>query len=60
MTKLKKLLNIKLEDDNTTPYGGVSFSGETLKDFLDEAEINYSTNLEEINKALNECGIKQI
>ena len=59
MTKLKKLLNTKLEDD-TTPYGGVSFSGETLKDFLDEAEINYSTSLEEINKALNECGIKQI
>lgn len=60
MTNLQNLLNTKLEDDNTTPYGGISFAGETLRDFMDEAELDYNTSLEEINEALKDCGIKQI
>lgn len=54
-----RLLNKKLKDDGT-PYGGISFEGETLKDFLDSMGIPYSTPLEKINKALKECGIKTI
>ena len=30
---IKKNLNVALEDDDT-PTGGISFMGETLKDFL--------------------------
>src|SRR5699024_7418056 len=57
MKKLNNVLNTVLEDDNTA-NGGVSFKGETLKNFLDETGISYSASMEEINNALIECGIK--
>src|SRR5699024_10047129 len=57
MKKLNNVLNTVLEDDNTT-NGGVSFKGETLKNFLDETGIDYNASMEEINNALVECGIK--
>ena len=55
----RKFRNIYLEDD-ATETGGISFIGETLDNFLDEIEMPYDTSLEEINKALSECGIKPI
>lgn len=62
-TKLKELKrkfsNIYLEDD-ATETGGISFIGETLDNFLDEVEIPYDAPLEEINKALSECGIMPV
>lgn len=59
MNKLNNVLNTVLEDDSTA-NGGVSFKGETLKNFLDETGISYSASMEEINNALIECGIKPI
>src|SRR5699024_9956390 len=59
MNKLNNVLNTVLEDDNTA-NGGVSFKGETLRNFLDETGIDYNASMEEINNALIECGIKPI
>src|SRR5699024_8475762 len=59
MNKLNNVLNTVLEDDNTA-NGGVSFKGETLRNFLDETGIDYNASMEEINNALVECGIKPI
>lgn len=59
MRQVKDLLNYLLEDDETAT-GGVAFAGETLKDFLEEADLNEDATLEEVNKALVECGIKPI
>lgn len=55
----KELLKTILEDDETS-NGGVSFQGETLKDFLDSLCMPYNTPLKDINRILKECGIKQI
>ena len=54
---LGKIGGIVLEDDDT-PTGGVAFSGETVKDFA-EGFDGFST-LEELNEALEECGILPI
>ncbi|SDB15065.1 hypothetical protein [Eubacterium oxidoreducens] len=51
--------DVTLEDDNS-PYGGVSYAGETLYAFLDEVGIKRDTNIEEINNTLALCGIKQV
>src|SRR5699024_8142275 len=59
MKKLNNVLNTVLEDDNTA-NGGVSFKGETLRNFLDETGIDYTASIEEINSALIEYGIKPI
>ena len=59
MTNLNNVLNTVLKDDNTT-NGGVSFKGETLRNFLDETGISYNASMKEINNALIECGIKPI
>lgn len=55
----KKYLNCELTDDNTES-GGVSFDGETLGDFLESLPEIKDYNMEEINKALVECGIEKI
>lgn len=50
-----------LKDDLTTGNGGVSYEGETLKDFMEEVGLPLEeTKLLDINKALKECGIKEI
>ena len=49
-----------LEDD-LTENGGLSYEGETLKDFMEEVGLPLGkTRLLDINKALKECGIKEI
>ena len=52
-------LDVLLKDDKTET-GGMSFMGETLKDFLDELEMDYNTPINEVNKALVDCGIEPI
>ena len=57
-----QLWDKELEDDNTET-GGVSFSGETLGDFLLEAaEYNevLGLDIDGVNVMLKECGIKEI
>ena len=50
-----------LEDDFTIENGGVSYEGETLKDFMEEVGLPLGeTKLSDINKALKECGIKEV
>ena len=52
-------LDVVLKDDKTET-GGTSFMGETLKDFLDELEIDYNTPIGDVNKTLVDCGIQPI
>ena len=47
-----------LEDDDT-PTGGISFSGETVRDFIMTADRDIR-DLDTLNVALKECGIKPI
>lgn len=54
----KDYKDIELEDDNTE-FGGIDFVGETLGHFLDTIEEEPKT-LEELNKILKECGIKEL
>lgn len=49
---------VTLEDDDSE-FGGVSFYGETLKDFLIETRVLVH-NLMEVNEALADCGIRPI
>ena len=64
LNKAKYWLNVKLRDDDT-PYGGISHSTETLKEFLEEAaEINNrgidEMDMYRVNNMLENCGIKPI
>ena len=54
--EVKDFLDYKLKDDNTE-FGGISYIGETLGDFVAEVGIS---NIDDINKALKECGIEPI
>lgn len=62
---VKDMLDYKLEDDGSST-GGLSFAGETLKDFLDEdlEELNLEDSLDTsifwINDRLKVCGVKEI
>lgn len=55
---LRNVLDLELEDDDTET-GGTSFAGETVRDFLEEADCEITT-LEELNEALTGCGIRPI
>ena len=51
----------ELKDDFTIGTGGISYEGETLRDFMNEAGLPIgNTKLSDINKSLEECGIKKI
>lgn len=54
-----ELLDVELEDDES-PYGGTSFMGETLRDFMHELDIPYNISLEDLNKELKDYGIKSL
>ena len=54
-----ELLDVELEDDETVE-GGISFMGETLRDFMFELNIPYNISLEDLNKELKDCGIKPL
>lgn len=52
------ILDIELQDDETST-GGISFDGETVRDFVLTVNHDFE-NLEDLNKTLRECGIKEI
>lgn len=65
----RDFLDYELEDasfedyDGDTAWGGISFTGETLQNFIDELQdegLSYDTPMSEINKALRGCNIKPI
>lgn len=59
--KNEKLLNTVLTDDETE-MGGISYLGETLKDFLLELDkpLTSVNNMSEVNTWLTDCGISPI
>lgn len=62
---LFKYLDIALQDDPTTSFGGVSFLGETVADFLESVDCQSMdgtdiNTINELNAALQQCGIKPI
>ena len=59
MIKIKDVLDVVLEDDET-PYGGTEFLGETVRDFIGYTELIGMDSVQELNKALKECGIKPL
>ena len=60
MKKVKDVLNVVLEDDNS-PYGGIAFESETVDDFMHDAiMLNENDYVSELNKLLVECGIKEL
>lgn len=67
METARKYLKTELKDGNykdlegNTDWGGISFRGETLKDFIDEdPELNYDSSLYKVNQILRQCNIKKI
>ena len=54
-----KILNTKLED-NGAPYGGISFPGETVLDFMEDIGLSADISIGELNGCLNMCGIKSV
>lgn len=60
--EVQKHINDVLEDD-TTPYSGTAFEGETLFDFLmstDEGDWECPITMKQVNEYLKENGIKEI
>ena len=57
---VSKYLNVQLEDDFTNPFGGLSFEGPTLQDFLEEVGAEKETNMDKVNELLKTCGISPI
>lgn len=57
--KVRNYLNYELEDDDTET-GGVAFNGETVEDFIRDADIKEDDDLDKLNKALVSCGIRPI
>ena len=59
---LEDVKDFLLEDDPDTPFGGIAFAGETVRDFIEEANGwgEDITTVEQLNKNLIECGIKAI
>lgn len=52
--------SIVLEDDNSCSYGGTSYEGETLGDFMKSVKISENFNFIELQKVLVENGIMAI
>ena len=55
-TSIDNVKNFLLKDDDTD-FGGTSFSGETVEDFIEDKEYN---SIWDLNKDLVDCGIKPI
>ena len=58
---LEDVMDVKLEDDETE-NGGISFDGETVRDFIDDVSSDETkiTTIDELNDALKQCGIKPV
>ena len=56
-----KWYEIKLYDDNSVSYGGMSHSEETLGEFIEDSDLNaYEDTIGELQKELKACGLKEI
>lgn len=59
MDTAEKYWDVLLKDDDT-PYGGTSFMGETLWDFLIQIGAPLNSPMDKVNNMLKECGIMPI
>lgn len=59
--KVRDVLDYELEDDDTET-GGVSFNGETVRDFIADPDMGVkdTDSVDSLNKVLTTCGIKPI
>lgn len=55
-----QLSDLKLKEDDQSPYGGLSHREETLGEFMDDLEPLEKLTLEDVNIALKSCGILPI
>ena len=54
----RNYLNVTLEDDPNSPYGGTSHNNETFGEFLESAELPEEASIRDAHLSLQECGIK--
>ena len=57
--QVRDFLDYELEDDDTET-GGISFNGETVRDFIADTGIKDTDSIDTLNKALTTCGIRPI
>lgn len=55
--KIAKRITLR---DDATETGGISYIGETLDNFMAEAEVPFGSSLKRVNEALVECGIEPL
>ena len=58
-TQISELIMDCVLVDDDTPNGGTAFAGETVRDFILSTDKDI-TDLEDLNAALKECGIKPL
>ena len=51
-------LNVVLEDDPDTPYGGTAHSNETIGEFLESAGLPEDATIRDVHSSLQDSGIK--
>lgn len=54
-----EVLNQELEDDSTK-FGGIAYYRETLREFIEDANLNENATLKELDEVLKKCGIKPL
>lgn len=52
--------NIILEDDNNVEHGGTAYCDETVEEFMNSVGLKETDNINELNKALKDCGIQTL
>lgn len=57
---VKDVLNQELKDGCSGSWGGISYAGETVANFIGEANISPDSDMGELNSALIECNIAPI
>ena len=54
-----RIYEITLQDDNKA-FGGTSFEGETLDNFMAETNIDVDDSVGKLQETLKKCGIREI
>jgi hypothetical protein len=57
--RAKDFLDYELQDGEGE-FGGISYVGETLDNFIAEVELSENTAMRYVNAALKRCGIEPI
>lgn len=57
--RAKDFLDYELKDGKGE-FGGISYIGETLADFIGEVGLNKNVAMRHVNSALKQCGIEPV